>query len=70
MQNAWREFPETDVGGRHILGVLRLALIPLRGTRAALRMTRYKQVSPTETFTDAVQVLQIDYLIRTETLYS
>jgi predicted GIY-YIG superfamily endonuclease len=33
-------------GRGHILGVLRLALIPLRGTRAALRMTRYKQFSP------------------------
>src|ERR1041384_1948215 len=54
VQNAWREPPETDGGGRHILGVLRLALIPLpaparakaarsggpvRGTRAALRRT-------------------------------
>jgi hypothetical protein len=28
VQNAWRELPETGVGRRHILGILRLALIP------------------------------------------
>jgi hypothetical protein len=39
-------------GRGHIPGVLRLALIPLRGTRAALRMTRYKQFSSRcQTFT-------------------
>jgi len=42
VQNVWRELPETGVDSRHILGVLRLALIPLRGIRAALRMTSPK----------------------------
>jgi len=36
MQNAWRELPEIGVGSRHILGVLRLSLIPLsRDSRGA-----------------------------------
>jgi hypothetical protein len=35
-QNAWRELPETGVDRRHILGILRLALIPLsRDSRGA-----------------------------------
>jgi hypothetical protein len=42
VQNVWRELPETGVDSRHILGVLRLTLIPLRGTRVALRMTSPK----------------------------
>jgi hypothetical protein len=33
VQNAWRELPETGAGRRNILGVLRLALIPLRDSR-------------------------------------
>jgi len=33
VQNAWREPPETGAGRRNILGLLRLALIPLRDSR-------------------------------------
>ena len=33
VQNVWRELPETGVVRRHILGALRLALIPLRDSR-------------------------------------
>ena len=49
MQYARRELPETGVGRRHILGGLRLALIPPRGTRAAAQGDKSKMILSTKT---------------------
>lgn len=61
MQDAWRELPETGVDRSHILGVLRLALIPLRGTRAALRMTSPKTFFEEIDFPELVEIKLTHY---------
>src|SRR3954452_9586289 len=56
VQNAWRELPEIGVGRRHILGVLRLALIPLSRDSRGAQDDKSELISSKETIFTAVRI--------------